>query len=163
MAIKEFSAPLQQIRDSDGGTHPWYMSGKASIDDTGKIATVTHLESHIDLSGFTGGMYAVFLDANKNELFRTPLLQYGVDGRKVPALFGATPSPRTVNNTYKVDPSVYAKVDQIAIELLHAGKNRLLEDIAKIWPFIVDVIIIILGVALLKHPDEMMFRSSNKV
>ena len=136
MAIKEFKTDLQLIKDSSGNTHPWYMSGKASIDDSGNIITETHLESHASLMGFTGGMYVEFIDANGNQLFKSPLLQYGVDGPGIPAFFGATPSPRTASETFKVDPSVYAKVDKCTIQLLHAGKNRLNENIQKFFPYI---------------------------
>ena len=137
MAKKEFSAPLQLIRDSEGKTHPWYMSGKASIDELGNITTVTHLESHVDLSGFTGGMTVEFFDSRGNSLFVTPHLQYGVDGRFI---FFGTPSPRTVNNTFKVDPSIYAQVDQCTIMLFHFGKNRFLPDIMIVLPIIVKII-----------------------
>jgi hypothetical protein len=88
MTAKSYSVPLQQIKDDKGKPHPWYMSGKASIDKSGSIKVTTHLESHIALSGFTGGMVASFMDAAGKALFVTPILQYGVDGYSVPSWLG---------------------------------------------------------------------------
>lgn len=138
--LKQFETSLQAIRDTNGAPHPWYMSGKASIDDGGNIRVTTHLESHIQFSGFTGGMVAAFMNKEGQALFVTPLLQYGVDGYNVPSCFGATPSPRTVETTFHTTPDVFDKTEKIDIFLFHAGKNRLVVDIGIAFPVVVAIV-----------------------
>ncbi len=140
MAMKSFGTPLQNIRDNNGNTHPWYMSGTASIDDRGTIKTSTHLESHIALSGFTGGMVAAFLNSEGQSIYTTPILQYGVDGYDVPSWLGGTPSPRTVSAEFHVDPSIYPQVDKINIFLFHDGKNRAGADLEVAWAIVLVII-----------------------
>ncbi len=140
MAKKLYGIPLQIIKDANGNTHPWYMSGTASIDENGLITTTTHLESHIQYSGFTGGMVAAFLNVNGQAVYTTPILQYGVDGYKAPSWLGATPSPRDVSASIQVDPSIYTQTDKITICLFHAPKNRFGAIIGKALPVILDII-----------------------
>jgi hypothetical protein len=132
--------PLTAIPDLQGNTHPWYMSGTASIDDSGNINTTTHLESHIALSGFTGGMVAAFLNSNGQSEFTTPVLQYGVDGYNVPSWLGGTPSPRDVSASFKVDPAFYGEVSSINIDLFYAPHNRFGTDINQVLPRVKDVV-----------------------
>jgi hypothetical protein len=161
--VKSFSVPLQNIRDNNGNTHPWYMSGSASVDPSGSVLVTTHLESHIALSGFTGGMVASFMNTSGQALFVTPILQYGVDGYSVPSWLGGTPSPRDASASFQVNADVYTQTDKIEIFLFHAGKNRLGLDIGKALPTIMTIVgwIVTICGAVAAKQSEIIFRASS--
>jgi len=161
MSLKSFSMPLQPIVDGSGNPHPWYMSGSASIDVSGQVRTTTHLERHIALSGFTGGMVACFSNSGGQALFTTPILQYGVDGFAVPAFLGATPSPRDASASFQVDPSIYAQTDTITIFLFHAGKNRLGVDIKTALPTVIQIVGFLISVFGIVAPASVIARATS--
>jgi hypothetical protein len=140
MTTKSFEVPLQPITDTNKNKHPWYMSGTASLDVSGTLKTTAHLESHIALSGFTGGMVVALLNSDGQSVFTTPIMQYGVDGYDVPSWLGATPSPRTASATFQVDPALYDQVDRINIDLFHAPKNRLGSVINQALPVVITIV-----------------------
>jgi hypothetical protein len=140
MATKSFELPLQAIVDTHKNTHPWYMSGSASIDASGSLRTTTRLESHIALSGFTGGMLVALLNSNGQAIYTTPILQYGVDGYDVPSWLGGTPSPRNVSANFQLNPGLFEQVDRININLFHAPKNRLGAVLSQALPIVIEIV-----------------------
>lgn len=136
------------------------MSGTASIDDSGNITTSTHLESHIALSGFTGGMVAAFLNSNGQSEFTTPILQYGVDGYDVPSFLGGTPSPRDVNASFRVDPAFFSEIEKINIILFYAPHNRFGAVMAQALPLVEQIITWIIALFGSSNSSSIMSSSS---
>ena len=136
MSVKSYSSPLSLIKDNNGNTHPWYMSGSASIDAEGNVQVNTHLESHVDFSGFTGGIVVAFVNPDGQVVYSTPPQQYGVDGR---SSFWGTRSPRDVKATFHASPNIYAQTYKITIFCFYWPKNRLAADFKQVWPDVIAV------------------------
>ncbi|WP_375766291.1 hypothetical protein NR798_31935 [Archangium gephyra] len=102
-----------------------YMRGIVTIDDGGNIHIRTHVDTHVKLAGFTGGLIALFSDKNGTLLHRTELFQYGVDGLWIIG----KPSERWVDEFLTVDPSIGINTDRIDVIMGITPKNRLFVDL----------------------------------
>jgi hypothetical protein len=70
-----------QLFQEDRVGNGFWMSSSVDYDDaSGSVSVSTTLSNSRSFVGFTGGVAIAFVDANQQELYRTPVQQFGLDG-----------------------------------------------------------------------------------
>ena len=104
-----------ETRVGDG----WHMASTVTLDSAGSIAGTTTLKNYNNVRGFTGGVFAVALDARGEALYATEIHSYGIN-----ASFFKKSVTRTVTWSDTIPAEYLAKVDKVAVIQMHNPTNR---------------------------------------
>jgi hypothetical protein len=110
-----------QLSQEDRVGSGFWMNSSVDYDDaSGAVSVSTTLSNSRSLVGFTGGVAIAFVDANQQELYRTPVQQFGLDGCRFRC-------PRTRTAAWQ-DSVPVAGVAGIAILQAHTPTGRALPE-----------------------------------
>ena len=104
-----------ETRVGDG----WHMNTTAVLSDNGQIKGTTTLKNYNNVFGFTGGVFAVALDARGEAIFSTEIHNFGIN-----ASFFKKSVTRTATWTDSIPEQYLAKVDRVAVVQVHNPNYR---------------------------------------
>ena len=113
------SFPIELSRSDDVAVG--HMKTDLKLSNTGILRGQTHTWTNNNVQGFTGGVLAVLMSKDGNDLYVTQLHKYGVNGTNVP---GASSSRNDVW-TENISKDLVNQTAKIAIVQMNAGTNRI--------------------------------------
>ncbi len=111
--------------DAQGIAGNAWVDTTAFLTDTGRLQATTHVQAQNLFAGCTTGTIVVITDDAQNVIARSEIQQIGVDGTWVPF----KESNRTVTWSEDFGADVAARARGMYVGHIHAGRNRLIEDI----------------------------------
>jgi hypothetical protein len=114
------TAPIQGVQENEV-KRKGYMKTSFNLDSDGNLNAITKTWTNVRLSGFTGGVYIVFVDSSGSAIWSTDQQRYGVDGTAIGN------SSRTENWQAKVPPQISSQIKGYAIVQEPTPRGRILE------------------------------------
>jgi len=97
----------------------WHMYSTVTVNESGQISGKTTLKNYNNIKGFTGGVFAVALDADNEALYATEIHSYGIN-----ASFFRSCVERTVTWTDTVPAEYLPRVAKMAVVQVHNPSYR---------------------------------------
>ncbi len=114
------TAPIQGTQENEV-KRKGYMNTSFNLDSNGNLNAITKTWTTVRLSGFTGGVSIVFVDASGSAVWSTEQQRYGVDGTVIGN------SKRTESWQAKVPPEIRSQIKGYAIVQEPTPRGRILE------------------------------------
>ena len=137
-AVATFAALSLMAASSSFDVHTrvgdgFHMYSTVTVSDDGQISGTTTLKNYNNIKGFTGGVFAVALDANGEAVYATEIKSFGVN-----AAFFKACRERTVTWSDTIPAEYLPKVDKMTVVQVHNPTYRVWTWIYKNRELIID-------------------------